>query len=95
MTGSASTPDPATLAARCPACGEELWRERAGQWTLRAAILKLDGDGHLVAKCPQARCRGEVQVPWLALQVPPQLQPPTAPAGRRRIAIRRQVLVGT
>ncbi len=85
MTASATRPDPATLGARCPACGEELWRERAGQWTLRAAMVKLDGD-RLVARCPRDRCRGDVALPWLALQAPP---PPTQP--RRRLVIRKQV----
>ena len=89
MSGSATTPDPAALRARCPLCGEELWRERAGQWTLRTAILKLDG-ARLVARCPKDRCRGEVEVPWLELREPP---PPTPP--RRRLMVRRQVVIGS
>ena len=86
----ATAPDPGSLRARCPACGEELWRERAGQWSLRAAIVKVGANGALVARCPVGRCDGEVPLPWLALRTPPA----PAPAPRRRIAMRRLVPVG-
>jgi hypothetical protein len=57
--------DPSDLTATCPECGLELWAERRGQWTLKAAILRLTGQGRFVAKCPAQGCRGEVLVPWL------------------------------
>ena len=80
-------PDPATLRAVC-VCGEHLWARRQGAWTLRAAILRLDEDGGMTARCPA--CKSEVAVPFLALCGPaPVPIAPTPPPGR--IHVRRRI----
>lgn len=56
------------VTAECP-CGHELWKRRAGEWTLANRVLKLREDGQLWAKCP--KCRRDVVVPWLRIEPPP------------------------
>lgn len=78
----------AGLHADCPKCGEKLWRERRGEYTLRAAILKVGKDGQMVARCSRDRCDGEVAVPWLKIEAPPATEP-----ARPRLGIRRRLAV--
>ncbi len=92
-TGDATQPDPASLAAVCPRCGEELWRERAGQWSLVAAIVKLGADGQLIARCSRDRCKGEASIPWLAIQAPPTPTPIPTDTRRPRLGVRRRLVV--
>lgn len=58
------------LSVKCPRCGKELWKKRAGQWTLDNRIVKLSATGAFQAKCPD--CREDVPVPFLMID-------PTAP----------------
>ena len=51
---------------RCPACGYDMWAVRAGQWTLKTAIIRVD-DGVFIARCPEGRCKGEAVVPMVLL----------------------------
>lgn len=81
MSPEAGTLEPTDLSAVCPECGGDLWAERRGQWTLKAAILKLAG-GRFIAKCAVQKCDGEVLVPWLKAE---GLKPPQGP---RRVGIR-------
>jgi predicted RNA-binding Zn-ribbon protein involved in translation (DUF1610 family) len=60
-----ATPD--ELRADCPGCGEKLWRQRKGDWTLANRIIKL-AKGCVVAKCP--KCGDEVDVPFLQVASP-------------------------
>lgn len=60
----------------------ELWDVRGGQWTLKARILRLEGEV-LRALCPRQGCGGTVTLPFLALQPPPE-----PPPRRRRLAVR-------
>lgn len=69
--------------AECPGCGEELWKRRRGQLTLRNKIVKLGPDG-LLAKCPE--CGEDVPVPFLKVTGE---QPP---ATKRRIVFRAPIL---
>ena len=74
--------DPSTLRARCP-CGVELWDRRAGEWTLKASILRYV-DGRFVAKCPT--CGASVGVPFLAVVEPP------AEVEAPRLGVRRRIV---
>lgn len=77
--------DPKALEAGCPRCGCKLWQERAGDWTLKARILRYQG-GVFVAKCPE--CRTDVQVPWLGVSSDPATHK-TPP--RRRVFVQARL----
>lgn len=85
-----TTAEAARCSAVCPACQARLWKERAGEWTLKAAILKLT-DAGIVARCPESGCRGEVPIPWLHVEAPASEEAPARPSGRR-ILVRRAAL---
>jgi hypothetical protein len=76
--------DPRGLEVRCPKCGCLLWQERAGDWTLKARILRYQA-GAFVALCPEQGCRGEPQIPWLVVSGDPATH--KAPP-RRRVLVR-------
>jgi hypothetical protein len=84
-------PDPATLRARCPACGAELWDVRQGQHTLANRILKLRNDGTLAARCTGDGCTADVPLPFLRLVQPPAPEQPTGEQPRRRFVVRRLI----
>ena len=85
--------DPSSLTLRCPKCGVDLWAKRAGEWTLRNAILKLDPEKgqRFLARCPESGCDGLVEVPFLSLVEPPKERP----AGKRIYIRQRLVLDAT
>jgi hypothetical protein len=75
--------DPSAIECRCPQCGTELWAERGGVYTLKARILRYQGEA-FVAVCPE--CRGEVAVPWLRVSTDLATHRQAAP--RRRLILR-------
>lgn len=77
---------PEAIDVTCPSCGERLFRQRRGEWTLATPMLKVDPGGSVRARCPGARCDADVPVPFLsaAVDIP-------AHAPQPRIAIRRVV----
>lgn len=71
-------PDLAALSATCTRCGDRLWKQRRGDWTLAQRILKVVGGG-IVAICPE--CGSDVPVPWL--RVAGDAAPVGVPASNR------------
>ena len=59
------------LSAPCPHCGSDLWARRAGEWTLKQRIVKVDDEGGVRAKCD---CGHEVSIPWLTVSAPPPIE---------------------
>lgn len=78
--------DLGSLRCVCPRCGEQLWAERAGEWTLRAAMLKVDPDGRVKARCPASGCSKIVDVTFLSLKGG---KPTRTVRGRRLVVLDR------
>lgn len=72
----------------CPRCGHPVSAVRAGQLTFAAAMLRVEDDGSLSARCAGDRCSEVIPLPFLSITMPPP--PPTTP-GRRRLVARLPV----
>jgi endogenous inhibitor of DNA gyrase (YacG/DUF329 family) len=76
--------EPERCKADCPSCGEALWRQRQGEWTLANRIVRLTPDGDLAAKCP--RCAEDVLLNFIVMAEPKR--------PRRRLVVRTALDTG-